>query len=144
MTETPTCIECAAQPATHGMTCRACHAALLAVVTIRADWAPGEYATLGTDLRKMSFREFTAQAIDRGASTATKLGAVLDRLRGLSGLDEMSFKAKIFSILTHEAAELESYAKMPGGIEHWRRRCHEAIGQLAATLRKNPGLSTTR
>lgn len=136
------CVECGTETATHGICCRLCHAALLAVITIRADWQPGEYAALGADLRKFSFREFTAQAIDRNAGTAAKLGAVLERLRPLSGRDEISFKSKLFSMLTHDAAELEGYAKMPGGLDRWRRLCHSAIGELAAACRAN--LATTR
>jgi hypothetical protein len=130
------CVQCEREDATHGVTCRLCHAVLLAVVTIRADWKPEEYATLGTDLRRHSFREFTAEAIERGAFTAAKLGAVLTRLVPLSGRDEMSFKAALFSELTHEAGQIAGLAKLPGGLPDWRARVWDALEQINVALTK--------
>jgi hypothetical protein len=128
------CAQCEREPATHGVTCQLCHAVMLAVVTIRADWSPGEYATLGSDLRRLTFKEFTAEAIGRGASTAARLGAVLTRLVPLSGRDEMSFKAALFSELTHEAGELAGLAKLPGGLPAWRARVWDAMELIHVKL----------
>lgn len=129
------CEKCDSEPATHGIHCRLCHAVMLAVVTIRSNWGPKEYKTLGTELRSVSLHQYQSQSQLAGAATSSRLGFMLIRLRHLSGADEASFKSALFMHLNREAMEIEGIAKMPGGLEGWKDQVATALGPYIRKLR---------
>jgi hypothetical protein len=129
-----TCDFCEREPATRGNQCQLCHALILALGVIKADWGPGEYEGLGESLRNCSFLDFKKTAVDRKAGKAANLGDMLWRLAAISGMEEDRFKIKLFSLMTSDKAELDHIAGLPGGTEAWNKRCAKVAADFTRAL----------
>ena len=128
------CVMCETSEATHGMDCRLCNAVMLAMVTVRKHWATTEYKGLADGLKAESIRQYTLTALERGAWISASLGTMLGHLVAISGCDEAGFKSALFRRMEKDAGEVEGLAKMPGGLDAWRRRCFDAAGMLTQAL----------